>query len=124
MPDDMKYAFYDGGTKSFWASAQKPECSNIQWSLDAKENFWLVFPLEVDEELPWNESLLERPAPPVRIKVGDFIKVWDNEEEPDDKDAEYGYSSQDEDESGIYTYHIPAGPYVHARLMNPPTRKE
>ena len=66
-----------------------PEISNDEgfWIQNGKYN---KLPLETDYEGDWKDSLLVRPE---RLKVGDFCKFWDDDEEPEDNNiyASYGF---------------------------------
>ena len=85
MPDRVNYAAIDEDRTAFFFE-DNPKIRICSW---ASEN-WEKFPLETDYEGDWKDSLLIRPG---RLKVGDFCKFWDDDEEPEDHEPDscYGY---------------------------------
>ena len=67
----------------------KGDISKVWTSLDGDaEYFRIDLPIDAMHDVPWDQTLIERPIP---IQEGAFGKFWDEDEEPKDEDATWGY---------------------------------
>jgi hypothetical protein len=123
MQDDAKSAAITSGNDAYDAyvvySNHILEKNKTYDSWDTS-GYIKVLGLETDFEGDWRESLLVRP--PEGIKISDFVKAWDSDEEPEDKNAWFGYVCEIRNH-GNYPFTINNDIiFSHVRKMNPPTR--
>ena len=94
---DKKYKFIArDGEKDFstkwYAYTSRPTKSvnKAIWlnSEDESESLEITLPIDAMHDVPWDQTLIERPIP---IQEGAFGKFWDGDIEPEDKDADWGY---------------------------------
>ena len=107
---DKKYKFLakdddDEVGKEWYAYTHRPveNSEGRYWNCGKEgDSLEITLPIDAMHDVPWDQTLIERPIPIQELAFGKF---WDGDKEPEDKDADWGYLlsvAEDENDSTPY----------------------